>query len=99
MAAPEFNEAACHDRFDAMSDAAFASMLARGKAESLASRFPNQWILAADQVAVLPGPPRRRLDKPEREEVAVEHLLALAGAHASAHHGSGVVAPCTRRMP
>lgn len=87
--APDFDEAAHADRFDAMSDAEFALMLARGKARSLAMRHPDQWILAADQVAVLPGPPRQRLDKPGREDVAVEHLVALSGR--THHLTTGVV--------
>jgi septum formation protein len=77
--APAFDEAAFADRFEGTSDAEFALLLARGKAQSLAARHPDCWILAADQVAVLPGPPRRRLDKPGREDVAVEHLVALSG--------------------
>lgn len=86
---PNFDEAVHRDRFEHMDDAAFALMLARGKAGSLAARFPHRWILAADQVAVLPGPPRRLLDKPGREEVAVEHLMALSG---TTHHlTTGVV--------
>lgn len=88
-AAPEFDESAHRDRFGAMSDAEFALMLARGKARSLAERFGERWILAADQVAVLPGPPRRRLDKPGREDVAVEHLMALSGR--THHLTTGVV--------
>jgi septum formation protein len=87
--APAFDEAAHRDRFHDTSDAAFALMLARGKAWSLAERFGARWILAADQVAVLPGPPRRLLDKPGREDVAVEQLMALSG---TTHHlTTGVV--------
>ncbi|MCX4239307.1 Maf family protein [Paraliomyxa miuraensis] len=62
-----------------LDDAAFALKMARGKARSLAERHPERWILAADQIAVLPGPPRRLLDKPGHPEVAVEHLMALSG--------------------
>jgi len=89
QAAPDFDEAAWRDRFEHMDDAAFALQLAQGKAESLAERFPARWILAADQVAVLPGPPRRLLDKPGREDVAVEHLMALSGR--THHLTTGVV--------
>lgn len=89
VAAPDFDESAQLDRFDTLGDADFALAMARGKAQSLASRFPTRWILAADQVAVLPGPPRRRLDKPGREDVAVEHLVALAGR--THHLTTGVV--------
>lgn len=78
-ASPRFDEEAHRDRFDEMTDAAFALMLARGKAQSLADSFSDRWILAADQVAVLPGPPRKRLDKPGTEAVAIEHLMELSG--------------------
>ncbi|MCX4247942.1 Maf family protein [Paraliomyxa miuraensis] len=87
--APDFDEAAHRERFDHMDDAAFALMLARGKAQSLASRYEGRWILAADQVAVLPGPPRRLLDKPGHEDVAVDHLMALSGR--THHLTTGVV--------
>ena len=87
--APEFDEAAHGDRFEGMTDAEFALLLARGKAQSLAARHPERWIVAADQVAVLPGPPRRRLDKPGREDVAIEHLVALSGR--THHLTTGVV--------
>lgn len=87
--APAFDEAAYADRFEGMTDADFALMLARGKAESLVARHPHRFILAADQVAVLPGPPRRRLDKPGHEDVAIEHLMALSGR--THHLTTGVV--------
>jgi septum formation protein len=87
--APAFDEAAHADRFEGTTDAEFALLLARGKAHSLAARHPDRWILAADQVAVLPGPPRRRLDKPGREAVAIEHLVALSGR--THHLTTGVV--------
>lgn len=87
--APAFDETAHADRFEGTSDAELALLLARGKAHSLAARHPDRWILAADQVAVLPGPPRRRLDKPGREEVAIEHLVALSGR--THHLTTGVV--------
>ena len=89
VASPKFDEAADAERFESLSDAEFALTMARGRAHSLAPRFGDRWILAADQVAVLPGPPRLRLGKPGREEVAVEHLMALAG---HTHHlTTGVV--------
>ncbi len=89
VAAPAFDETAQAHRFEAMSDADYALMLAQGKALSLADQAGDRYILAADQIAVLPGPPRRRLDKPASEEVAVEHLMALAG---HTHHlTTGVV--------
>lgn len=89
VAAPDFDEGAHRSAFEQMGDAEFALMLARGKAQSLVARYPHRWILAADQVAVLPGPSRRLLEKPGRPEVAVEHLMALSG---QTHHlTTGVV--------
>lgn len=70
-------------------------MLARGKAQSLAQRFFDRWILAADQVAVLPGPDRRLLDKPGQSEVAIEHLMVLSGR--THHLTTGVVLLHPRR--
>lgn len=87
--APHFDETAHLDRFEHMDDAAYALMLAHGKAASLADRYEGRWILAADQVAVLPGPPRRLLGKPGEPEVAVEHLMALSGR--THHLTTGVV--------
>ncbi|MEX1364886.1 MAG: nucleoside triphosphate pyrophosphatase [Nannocystaceae bacterium] len=89
VAAPDFDERAHDQDFEQMSDGEFALMLARGKARSLAERFGDRYILAADQVAVLPGPPRQRLGKPGREEVAIEHLMTLSGR--THHLTTGVV--------
>ena len=77
--APDFDEEAHRERFEALSDAEFALLLARGKAHSLTERYPQRWILAADQVAALPGPPRRLLNKPGTEAAAVEQLVAMSG--------------------
>lgn len=79
VAAPSFDEAAHRGGFDEATDAAFALTMAQGKADSLAERHPDDWVLAADQIAVLPGPPRRLLEKPETVPRAVEQLMALAG--------------------
>lgn len=89
VAAPDYDEDAQRHHFEHDTDAAFALRLARGKAESLAERFGDRYLLAADQVAVLPGPPRRLLDKPGREDVAIEHLMALSGR--THHLTTGVV--------
>jgi septum formation protein len=78
-AAPAFDESAHRDSFGALDDEAFALRMAVGKAESLASAFADDWVLAADQIAVLPGPPRRLLEKPGDSHTAVEQLMALAG--------------------
>jgi septum formation protein len=78
-AAPDFDEAAHRHRFPALEDEAFALALARGKAQSLREQFPDAFILAADQVAVLPGPPRELLEKPGTSARAVDQLMRLSG--------------------
>jgi septum formation protein len=56
--------------------ATLAIAFARGKAESLAARFPDAVIVGADQVPELEG---RILGKPGSEGRAIEQLLALQG--------------------
>lgn len=77
--APRFDERAEDPLFPTLRPLDFALHLARGKAESLRSSRPEALILAADQVAVLPGPPDEQLHKPGSEEQAVEQLLRLSG--------------------
>ncbi|MBL4686929.1 MAG: septum formation protein Maf [Nannocystaceae bacterium] len=79
QAAPTYDEDADRGRFDELADEAFALEMALRKAESLASSYPAHLILAADQIAVLPGPPRQLLCKPGTEAAAVEQLLLLSG--------------------
>ena len=79
-AAPRFDEEALRHRFDEVPPDAFALELARGKALSLRDEHPEAWILAGDQVGVLPlssGP--RFLSKPGSVEGAIEQLMAMAG--------------------
>jgi septum formation protein len=78
-AAPVFDESAYEYRFESSTDETFALELARGKALSLAPAFEGAFILAADQIAVLPGPPRRLLHKPGTQPDAIEQLMSLAG--------------------
>jgi septum formation protein len=78
-AAPAFDEASTRDLFDAMDDESYALHVARAKARSLVATCPDAFILAADQIAVLPGPPRRLLEKPGTEPRAIEQLGMLAG--------------------
>ncbi|MEM6990032.1 MAG: nucleoside triphosphate pyrophosphatase [Myxococcota bacterium] len=78
QAAPSFDEEAHRHRFEALTDEAFALEMAVGKAKSLAGAQPGTYILAADQIAVLPGP-RTLLTKPGTEAAAVEQLMRLAG--------------------
>jgi septum formation protein len=79
VAAPPFDEATLEHRFEVTSDAEFALELARAKGQSLAATHGDRWVLAADQIAVLEGPPRRLLHKPGSAERAVEQLMALSG--------------------
>jgi septum formation protein len=53
-----------------------AARLAQAKASALAPRFPDHWILGADQVAVADG---RIFGKPGDAEKAAEQLRMLAG--------------------
>lgn len=78
-AAPAFDERAEDPNFHALGPSAFALRLARGKAASLRDVRPDAWILAADQVAVAPGPPDELLHKPGSEEQAVAQLMRLSG--------------------
>lgn len=78
-AVPRFDEGKHRQRFAQLSEEAYALEMASGKARSLAEDYDDHWILAADQIAVLPGPPRRLLIKPDSEAAAVAQLLDLAG--------------------
>ncbi len=78
-AAPGFDERAEDHRFSELGAERFALHLARGKAESLREAHPDAWILAADQVAVLPGPPDEVLHKPGAEDQAIAQLMRLSG--------------------
>ncbi len=79
QAAPSFDESAHRGAFGEGTDAAFALQMAQGKADSLAKAHNDDWVLAADQIAVLPGPPRRLLEKPGTAARAVEQLMTLSG--------------------
>lgn len=78
-AAPDFDERAEDPRFAELGADAFAVRLAHGKAASLAGAHPDAWILAADQLAVLPGPPAEVLHKPGSEDQAIAQLMRLSG--------------------
>lgn len=88
-AAPTFDEDAHRGRFDALTDEGFALEMAQGKAESLVDAHPEHVILAADQIAVIPGPPRELLFKPGTEDKAVDQLMRLCGR--THHLTTGVV--------
>lgn len=93
-AAPDYDEEAQREHFESMTDEAFALMLGGGKADSLARRFDAHVIVAADQIAVLPGPPRELLHKPGSEAAAIEQLMRLSGR--THHLTTGVVVLDTR---
>lgn len=78
--AHRFDERAADHLFGPLSPAEFALHLARGKAESLASVHPQQFILAADQLAVIDEPEGPELlHKPGTHARAVEQLMRLSG--------------------
>lgn len=83
IAAPTFDERAHDDAFATTTDEDFALALARGKADSLRASFAGAWILAADQLAVLPVQEgvavRTLLHKPGTREAAIDQLMRLAG--------------------
>jgi septum formation protein len=83
VAAPKFDERGHDDAFATTPDDAFALLLARGKADSLRATHPTAWILAADQLAVLPVQPgvaaRTLLHKPGDRVQAIDQLMRLAG--------------------
>ena len=85
VAVPELDERNLDPHFDTEkdADADFALLLARAKASALASQpsFQGQdrWLLTADQIAVLPGPPRTLLHKPGSIDRAVAQLMRLSG--------------------
>lgn len=76
-AAPDFDERAEDHRFAALGAEGFALYLAHAKASSLRERHPDGWILAADQIVVLP--PGELLHKPETTARAVEQLMSMSG--------------------
>lgn len=83
QAKPDFDERAHDARWGTMAPAEFALNLAEGKARSLAQRFPRGYVLAADQIAVLPGDGNggvgTMLVKPGSKARAVDNLMRLAG--------------------
>lgn len=77
---PEFDERAHDHRFAELGPHDFALLLARGKARAVAERRPGDWILAADQLAVLDEPDGPSLlHKPGTEARAVAQLMRLRG--------------------
>lgn len=74
--APEFDERAHDHRFAELGAADFATLLARGKADSLRPHYADAWVLAADQLAIVDG---ELLHKPGSIEGAIDQLMRLSG--------------------
>lgn len=74
--APDFDERAAEQALGPVSTAEVASVLALGKARSLAAACPDALIVGADQIAEIDG---ERLHKPGTEEAAAAQLRRLAG--------------------
>ena len=74
--APEFDERAHDHRYPELGPARFAEQLALGKAESLRVRYPEAWVLAADQLAIVDD---ELLHKPGSIEGAIDQLMQLSG--------------------
>lgn len=79
---PDFDEDA--HPFDGKSPAEYALKLARGKAESLAHKYPDALILTADTVVYCKG---KSLGKAASEAEAKEMLTMLAGTWHSVFTG------------
>ncbi len=62
-----------------------AERLARAKAEALAHRFPDHWIIGSDQVAALPD--GSGLSKPGNHQAACRQLAQSSGRAVTFHTG------------
>lgn len=70
--------------------AALASRLALAKAQAVADRHPDAWVIGSDQVADLNG---RSIGKPGSHERAVEQLRAMRAQTVLFQTGLALVAP------
>lgn len=84
--APDFDERAMDGAFATSEPEAFACTLAAGKAAAVAEAIAKDepalsgaWVLGADQLAILPGPPHALLHKPGTVERAVDQLARMSG--------------------
>ena len=76
----DFDERAHDHRFAELGPEGLALLLAEGKAEAVAHVRPGDWILAADQIAVLDEPSGPvLLHKPGTEARAIAQLQRLRG--------------------
>ncbi len=79
-APPEFDERAHDHRFAELGPRGYALLLARGKAAAVRAKRPDDWILAADQIASYDAPEGPvLLHKPGTEDRAVAQLMTLRG--------------------
>lgn len=78
---PSHVDERAHDAdWDTLGPVEYALGLARAKAEAVAQRRRDAWVLGADQVGVLTVDGRAvRLDQPGTPERNVEQLVALSG--------------------
>jgi septum formation protein len=76
----DYDERAHDHRFAELGPEGYALLLATGKAEAVGRARPGDWILAADQIAVLDDPSGPiLLHKPGTEDRAVAQLMRLRG--------------------
>jgi septum formation protein len=66
-----------------------AQRLARAKAEDVAARHPDRWVLGSDQVPAIEG---RVFDKPGDRATALAQLLACSGKAVTFHTAAALVA-------
>ena len=79
QAAPSFDERTLDHELESLGVRRFAIRLAEMKARSLADQYPDRWILAADQLAVVSEDPPEVLHKPGTPERALATLMRLSG--------------------
>lgn len=75
--APEVDERAIESRLGTVSHSKAAVKLAEAKAQTLAAKYPNDIVVAADTFAVLPD--GSRLHKPKDTKEALNLCLAQSG--------------------
>ena len=97
--APDFDERSIEARFGTMEPGEFALELARRKALSVADRFADALILAADQIAVLElDGIATLLHQPGTASNAVRQLTAMAGTAHDLINGVVVLDTATGRF-
>jgi septum formation protein len=69
--------------------ARLAQRLARAKAQDVAARHPDRWVLGSDQVPAFEG---RVFDKPGDRATAIAQLLACSGQAVTFHTAAALLA-------